>query len=238
MATELTQLDLFEVSLVDAGDDPLAKVTLFKRKDNPNMGITKPKDDEKPETDAEEAMEDAMMAETKKALEAQVTSLLTEVETLKTKVSELEAEAVVKALVNDSILIDGEAVLKSAIPALVLKQLEELQKGKEQEDLRKLANEKIPHFKGTADQKAKLIKAVGDDKDLMEMLVAADLLFAPLMAEIGKTNGDKTMKSAEENLEDMTKAYAVEKKTTYEQAYAAVIKTSEGKALLRETRVK
>ena len=44
---ELTQLDLFEVSLVDAGDDPLAKVTLLKRKGNSGMSDGTKEDTEK-----------------------------------------------------------------------------------------------------------------------------------------------------------------------------------------------
>jgi hypothetical protein len=46
------------------------------------------------------------------------------------------------------------------------------------------------------------------------------------------------MKSPAEKLEKMVKTYQTEKKTTYEQSYAAVIKTAEGKALLKQTRTK
>lgn len=222
MATELTDLDLFEVSLVDDGDDPLAKVSLFKRKEGSDM------------------------EKTKEQWQEEVDTLTQEITTLKAKVDEAEADAIEKAKTQeDTIEIDGEMIAKSAIPASVLKRMEtleteakELLKAKEQEDLRKMAREKLPSMKGTEDQKGKLLKAVGDDADLLEILIAADKLFGELFKEKGKTDSENDMKTADAKLDDMVKAHMVEKNTTFYSAYADVIKTAAGKALLQETRKK
>lgn len=222
MATELTDLDLFEVSLVDDGDDPLAKVSLFKRKEGSDM------------------------EKTKEQWQEEVDTLTQEITTLKAKVDEAEADAIEKAKTQeDTIEIDGEMIAKSAIPTSVLKRMEtleteakELLKAKEQEDLRKMAREKLPSMKGTEDQKGKLLKAVGDDADLLEILIAADKLFGELFKEKGKTDSENDMKTADAKLDDMVKAHMVEKNTTFYSAYADVIKTAAGKALLQETRKK
>lgn len=221
MATELTELDLFEVSLVDAGDDPLAKVALFKRKEGSNMD------------------------KTQEQWQEEVDTLTTEVTTLKARLDEVEADKVEKTKAEDMIEVAGEMVAKSAIPAPVLKQMEaleaekqELLKAKEQEDLRKMAGQKLPSMKGTLDQKGKLLKSVGEDEELLEILMAADKLFAELFKEKGTTDSENDMKTPDAKLDEMVKAFMVEKKTNFYDAYAKVIKTAEGKVLLQETRKK
>lgn len=219
MPIELTELDLFEVSLVDAGDDPLAKVTLLKRKGNSDMS------DEKTVEDVEKELSDALQ----------------EVETLKTKLA--EKEEVEKTIKEDTIDIDGEVFAKSAIPLAVLKKLEAVQKEKDdlekaaaKADLEKRATEKFPTMKGTPEQKGNLLKAVGEDKDLMEILVAAEAVFAFMAKEVGDTDFSKGMKDAHEELEDLIKQKReVNKALTYEQAYAEVAKTQEGIALINKT---
>jgi len=224
MPVELTELDLYEVSLVDAGDDPLAKVTLLKRKGNSDMSdeVTKTKED----------------------IEKELADALQEIETLKTKVTELEEkETTEKAKPEETIEIDGEVIAKSAIPAAVLKQLEKVQKDKEElekaaakADLEKRATEKFPMMKGTPDQKGRLLKAVENDKELMEILAAAEAMFAQMSKELGDTDFNKGMKDAKEELEDLIKqTREVNKNLTYEQAYAQVAKTQHGKALINKT---
>lgn len=224
MPTELKDLELFEVSLVDAGDDPLAKVTLFKRKGTSDM------------TDE--------VTKTKEDLEKELTDALETIETLKAKVAEFEEkETTEKAKQEETIEIDGETFVKSAIPAAVLKKLEDVQKEKDElekaaakADLEKRATEKFPTMKGTPDQKGKLLKAVGDDKELMEILAAAEALFAEMSKELGDTEVNKGMKDAEQELEDLiAKTREVNKALTYHQAYAQVAKTAEGKALINKT---
>lgn len=227
---ELTDLDLFEVSLVDAGDDPLAKVTLLKRKGNSDMSDETKEAMEKQLADANQEIE------TLKAKVAELETVNTEVETLKLKIDELEQAEIEKAKPKEELIdFDGEMIAKSAIPAPVLKQLEELQKAKEAEELRKHADEKLPNFKGSADQRGKLLKSIGDDAELLELLMAADALFATLFVEKGKTDAQEDLKDADAKLNDLVKAYQDEKKITYHQAYLEVSKTAEGLALINKT---
>jgi hypothetical protein len=227
---ELTQLDLFEVSLVDAGDDPHAKVTLLKRKGNSDMS------DETKEVMEKQLAEATQEIETLKAKVAEVETLNAELEVLKTKVADFEAAEIEKAKPKEELIdFDGEMIAKSAIPAPVLKQLEELQKAKDAEELRKHADEKLPNFKGSADQRGKLLKSIGDDAELLEMLMAADALFASLFMEKGKTDAQEDLKDADAKLDSVVKAYKTEHNVTYEQAYLEVSKTKEGLALINKT---
>ncbi len=269
MPTELVNLELEEVSLVDMGDDPLAKVALYKRSpegehmDNEtNEEIQKVdettekgymKDDMKPadkmddmEDDEEEMMEDEMEGKkpTRKSWKAEALAfedvnkmLLEEIETYKAKVAELEAAVVTKAAPAEEMMeVEGEMIAKSAIPAPILKKLEEMQKAVEVEALRKRAEEVLPNFKGTADERGKLLKSVGTDEGLLALLKAADAAFAGVYQEVGKTNAENDLKTAAEKLKDLTKAYQTEKgEKSFEKAYAAIVKTAQGRALVLET---
>lgn len=264
MPTELVNLELEEVSLVDMGDDPLAKVAIFKR--NPE-GEQMDNEDIKLETVADatekgykeemksddmdaDDMEDEMMDEegnkkpaTRKSWKAEAQSfeevnkmLLEEIETLKGKVEELEAASIEKAKpAEETIEVGGEMVAKSAIPAPVLKQLEESQQAREGEELRKRAEKVLPNFKGTADERGKLLKSVGEDEVLLAILRAADAAFAGIFQEVGKTDAENDLKTPADKLNDMVKMRQEEKKEDFYKAYAAVIKTAEGKSLLLET---
>lgn len=294
MPTELVNLELEEVSLVDMGDDPLAKVALFKRSpegehmENEDVklddqsgdiekGISieieiKSPEEEMMEMQMEAQQEvakvtacenctdpncmgcegEAMMASDKgnyndkpmrkswkaEAIELEEVNkmLLEEIETLKSKVQTLEAEAVEKNKpAEEMVEVDGEMVAKAAIPAPVLKKLEDLQKAKEAEEIRKRADEVIPNFKGTADERGKLLKSVGNDEELIAMLRAADAVFAGIYQEVGKTDAENDLKTAADKLDELVKARQGEKKEDFYKAYAAVIKTAQGKALLLET---
>ena len=274
MPTELVNLELEEVSLVDMGDDPLAKVAIFKRspegehmeKQEPDLDLTKVdettekgyKEEMKSDDMDADEMEDEMMDEdgnkkpmtqgssasqTRKSWKSEAKSfeevnkmLLEEIETLKGKVEELEAVAVEKAKpAEETIEVGGEFVAKSAIPAPVLKQLEELQKAREGEELRKRAEKVLPNFKGTADERGKLLKSIGEDKELLAILRAADAAFAGIFQEVGKTDAENDLKTPADKLNDMVKSRQEDKKEDFYKAYAAVIKTAEGKSLLLET---
>ena len=162
--------------------------------------------------------------------------LLEEIETLKGKVEELEAVAIEKAKpAEETIEVGGEFVAKSAIPAPVLKQLEELQNAREGEELRKRAEKVLPNFKGTADERGKLLKSIGEDKELLAILRAADAAFAGIFQEVGKTDAENDLKTPADKLNDMVKSRQEDKKEDFYKAYAAVIKTAEGKSLLLET---
>lgn len=266
MPTELVNLELEEVSLVDMGDDPLAKVALYKRSpegehmDNEtNEEIQKVdetekgyKEDMKPTDkmdDMEDEEEEEMMEEegkkpTRKSWKAEAVAfeevnkmLLEEIETYKAKVAELEVAVVAKAAPAEEMLeVEGEMIAKSAIPAPILKKLEEMQKAAEVEALRKRAEEVLPNFKGTADERGKLLKSVGTDEGLLALLKAADAAFAGVYQEVGKTDAQNDLKTAAEKLKDLTKAYQTEKgEKSFEKAYAAIVKTAQGRALVLET---
>ena len=274
MPTELVNLELEEVSLVDMGDDPLAKVAIFKRspegehmeKQELDLDLTKVdettekgyKEEMKSDDMDADEMEDEMMDEegnkkpatqgssasqTRKSWKSEAKSfeevnkmLLEEIETLKGKVEELEAVAIEKAKpAEETIEVGGEFIAKLAIPAPVLKQLEELQKAREGEELRKRAEKVLPNFKGTADERGKLLKSIGEDKELLAILRAADAAFAGIFQEVGKTDAENDLKTPADKLNDMVKSRQEDKKEDFYKAYAAVIKTAEGKSLLLET---
>jgi len=264
MPTELVNLELEEVSLVDMGDDPLAKVALYKRSpegehmenettenleiDTTEKGMKEEKQmmggngsSSEEMMDDEEEMMDGDKKPTRKswkseaqALEEVNKMLVEEVETYKAKIAELE---VAKAKPAEEMLeFEGEMIAKSAVPAPILKKLEEMQKAAEVEALRKRADEVLPNFKGTADERGKLLKSIGGDEDLLAILRAADAAFAGIYQEVGKTDAENDLKSPNDKLNDMVKAYQEDKKEKdFYKAYAAVIKTAQGKSLLLET---
>jgi hypothetical protein len=208
MPTELVNLELEEVSLVDMGDDPLAKVALYKRSPEgehmENEEVEKldtveetekgykedmksdKMDDMEDEDEEEDMMEEGGKKPTRKSWKAEAQAfeeankmLLEEIETYKAKVTELEAEAIEKAKPKEDVIeVDGEMIAKSAVPTPILKKLEEMQKAVETEALRKRAEEVLPNFKGTADERGKLLKSVGNDEGLLALLLAADAAFA------------------------------------------------------------
>lgn len=244
---ELLDLELDEVSLVDSPANKSATVALFKRDSTMRKKKTeetmedvdksvcieieiKSPEEEMAEMNMETQQEDAAPVE-KSELEVELDVLKAEVERL-TKALEAKEE-VEKA--DEMIDFGGEMVAKSMIPAPVLKKLEEVQKAQEAADLRKRAEEVLPNFKGTLDQRGKLLKAIGDDADLMGLLKSADAAFAGLFQEVGKTDADGDFQEPQDKLNALVKARQEEKKEDFYKAYAAVTKTAEGKALLLQT---
>lgn len=251
---ELLDLELDEVSLVDSPANKSATVALFKRDSTMRKKKTEDMQDISTEVEKgvcieieikspeEEMAEMKMEAEQEAAdaapvgksdtdLEGQIAFLTSEVERL-TKALEVKEE-VEKA--DEMIDFGGEMVAKSAIPAPVLKKLEEVQKAQEAADLRKRAEEVLPNFKGTADQRGKLLKSIGEDADLLALLRAADAVFATMTTEVGKTDADGDFQNPADKLDALVKARQEEKKEDFYKAYAAVIKTAEGKDLLLQT---
>lgn len=251
---ELLDLELDEVSLVDSPANKSATVALFKRDSTMRKKKTEDMQDISTEVEKgvcieieikspeEEMAEMKMEAEQEAAgaapvgksdtyLEGQIAFLTSEVERL-TKALEVKEE-VEKA--DEMIDFGGEMVAKSTIPAPVLKKLEEVQKAQEAADLRKRAEEVLPNFKGTADQRGKLLKSIGEDADLLALLRAADAVFATMTTEVGKTDADGDFQNPADKLDALVKARQEEKKEDFYKAYAAVIKTAEGKDLLLQT---
>lgn len=245
---ELLDLQLDEVSLVDSPANKSATVALFKR--DMNMAKAKEEDVEKgvcitievksPEEEMADMQMEAQQDQAEDVAAVGKSEELTEVETLKAEVERLSKaleEAVQEDVAKADEMIDfaGEMVAKSSIPEPVLKKLEEVQKAQEAQDLRKRAEEELPNFAGTADQRGKLLKSIGNDADLMVLLKSADAAFAGLFQEVGKTDVDAGLLSADQKLDALVKNRQADKKEDFYKAYAAVIKTAEGKDLLLQT---
>lgn len=204
----LKELELMEVSLVDVPANPLAEVPIVKR--------AKPMDDTKKEdTDfvKQLADKDAKIAELEKAL--------------------ADKEAVEKAAKEEWIEYEGEKILKSAVPAPILKRLEALEIEKAEAALEKRAKDLIPHFPGDVAKHKKLVKSL--DAELEELLRAADALFAEKLQEVGKGAAKTDMKSAVEKMDEMAKSIAVSEKMTYAAAYTKMLDTAEGKELYKQS---
>jgi hypothetical protein len=228
MTIKLTDLELEEVSLVDAGDDPMAKVSIFKRK-----------------PEGEEMTEETQEIETvdKSAeMQEQIDLLKAENERLRKALIENEfvirEDSIEKKAPEEIIEFEGEMIAKSAIPTPILKKLEEMEKAAEVTRLEKRGKEELPNLKGTDLEKGMLLKAVDglDNKDaLLQTLKAADALFAKMTEEVGKEGNQGDMLSAQEKLDQMVKTFQKEKNCSYAKAYQEAAKTKEGKALIQAT---
>ncbi len=196
-----------------------------------------------------------LMARLNKADEAEVTEeavdqselFLAEVDALKAEVSRLSKaledngyvvseEEVTKAEEPEYVEFDGEKVVKSDIPAPVLKALEEAEIAKRHIELKKQADEILPNFDNEI--AATLLAHVAKDDAIVEALKAADAAMGASMQEIGEASVEADMASPQDKLDSMVKSYMDEnqlKKSEFAKAYAAVAKTDEGKALITKS---
>jgi hypothetical protein len=145
--------------------------------------------------------------------------------------------------------IDGEKILKSAVPLPLLarlekqsKELEDIKKAAEMVDLKKRAVENMPNMAGTDDEKAALMKSVESIADqstreaVLKSLKAADAAVAKSFKEIGSQNVNDT--DASVRLEKMAKEKAAADGISYHSAYAEITKSGEGKKLAAEVQSK
>lgn len=197
------------------------------------------------EEEAVEAPEAA--AEVDKAEEAPVEEVSDEVETLKAENERLrkglidngyviKAEAIEKKAEVEMMDIEGEMVVKSDIPAPVLKALEAAAIEKADIALTKRAGEALPHF-DVAVAKA-LVEKFYEDEAIMAALKAADAAFDAAMQEFGKSDVDGEFATSADKLDALVKSYMDDnqlKKSEYAKAYAAVAKTDEGKTLINKS---
>jgi len=147
----------------------------------------------------------------------------------------ITAESIEKKAPEEFIEYDGEKINKSDVPAPILKALEQANAEKADTALTKRAEAELPHF--STEVAKSLLTAVSkmDDMDiLMEALKAADAAFEQKMTELGKSDVSGDFDDADAKLDAMAKAYASDKQVSYAKAYAAVIKTDDGKALIKE----
>lgn len=267
MPSLLKNLQLEELSLVDRPANAQAMVSLFKR-DNSQEDVEKMDEEMKAKVKAymdtngcseAEAMK-ACGAEMKKADEV-VDETAAEVEALKADIEALrmdnerlrkglieegyviKAETIEKKAPVEMIEVEGEMIVKSDIPAPVLKALEAAEVAKKQHEIEKAdieltkrAGEALPHF--ATDVAKSLLKSFSEDEAIMVALKAADAAFAAAMEEFGKSDVNGEFASATDKLDALVKSYMDTnnmKKSDYAKAYAAVAKTDDGKALINKT---
>ena len=199
----------------------------------------------KSEEEAVEAPEAA--AEVDKAEEAPVEEVSDEVETLKAENERLrkglidngyviKAEAIEKKAEVEMMDIEGEMVVKSDIPAPVLKALEAAAIEKADIALTKRAGEALPHF--DVDVAKALVEKFYEDEAIMAALKAADAAFDAAMQEFGKSDVDGEFATSADKLDALVKSYMDDnqlKKSEFAKAYAAVAKTDEGKTLINKS---
>ena len=234
MTTELYNLELDEVSLVMAGDDPLAKVAIIKCRD-----VEKEKESTMNDEKLKPYMDEGMSEEeAKKAYETDMETKKIKDENERLRKALLDegykitAEGVEKKAPEEMIDVDGEMVAKSAIPAPVLKALEAAEVAKKDAVLVQKAKETLPNFDEAV---AKSFMGLDLSEDQLKALKAADALFGKMTEEVGKTDTDGDMSDPKAKLDALVKATAEEKKITKEAAFTEVSKTKEGKDLINKT---
>lgn len=191
-------------------------------------------------TTEEVVAEETAKAEEVNPLEAEVEALKSENETLRKGLIDngyvITAEAIEKKAEVEMMDIEGEMVVKSDIPAPVLKALEAAALEKADVALTKRAEEALPHF-DLAIAKS-LVEKFAEEENIMVALKAADAAFEASMQEFGKSDVDGEFASSSDKLDNIVKSYMDDnqlKKSEYAKAYAAVAKTDEGKSLINKT---
>ena len=256
MPTELVNLNLEELSLVDKGANQFAKAPIFKADtsngDNTEMTETVVKMSEEMDKKIKDYMK-AKGVDRKTAEEAMMKSfdVADEVETLKSDNEKLRKalldegfkitqEGIHKKAPEEFIEYGGEQINKADVPAPILKALEEAEIEKADAALTKRAEAELPHFKTEVAKSLLVAVEKMDEVDmLMEALQAADKAFADKMEEFGKSDVDGEFATANDKMESLVKAHMDTnnlKKSDYAKAYAAVAKTDEGREVLKAIR--
>lgn len=231
MANLLKNLELVELSLVDRPANAQAMVSLYKR-DNSDENNNPPNEDNMEEIET---------------LKADLARARAEVERLTKSLIDdgyvITAENIAKRQEPEMIEVAGEMVVKSDIPAPVLKALEEAEVAKKQMEIEKAeleltkkATETLPNFSETV-AKA-LVAKFADNEEVMGVLKAADKAFEAAMTEIGKSGASEEFETAQDKLDALVKNYMTEnnmKKSEWAKAYAAVAKTELGIQLINKT---
>ena len=240
MTTELYNLELDEVSLVMAGDDPLAKVAIIKcrdiEKEKESTMSEEMKAKLKPyldkgmsEEDAKKAYDEDMETQKIKAENERLRKALLD------EGYKITAEGVEKKAPEEMIEVEGEMVAKSAIPAPVLKALEAAEVAKKDAVLVEKAKATLPNFDEAV---AKSFMGMDLSDEQLTALKAADALFGKMTEEVGKTDAQGDMSDPSAKLDALVAKTADEKKINKYAAYAEVAKTKEGKDLINAVHYK
>ena len=254
----LKQLELDELSLVDRPANAQAKVALFKRdteESDMTNEVEKMSDDLKAklkpymdkgmnEEEAMKAYEMDMKKSDEEPVDLSLDVLEAEVETLKAQNEDLrkaliengfviKADVIEKKEEVETIEVEGEMVVKSDIPAPVLKALEAAAVEKRQVELRKAAEAELPHF--DVEVAMQLLDVIKEDAKVLEALKGADAAFAAAMDEVGEKVVDADMLDPQSKLDKMVEAHVAEHGVNKYAAFDAISKTAEGKALIAKT---
>lgn len=263
MPTLLKNLELEELSLVDKPANPLAMAPLYKRDNSEEEPMTEhvEKMSEEQQAEMDKMSEDmkkkmkmymdkgmgydkakAMCNEDmKKSLEEELDKLKAENEALRKSLLDegykITAEGVEKKAPEEFIEVEGEQINKADIPAPILKRLEEAEIEKAEAAISKRCQEQMPNI--SEDHARVLLKAHDDlaeeeAKKFAEFMQALDNLFDEMTDEVGKSAAEGDMEDPNDKLNALAKAYASEHDTTFAKAYAAVVKTDAGKALIKK----
>lgn len=273
MPNLLKNLHLEELSLVDRPANAQAMVSLFKRDnseeettkmteemeaklkaymDDKGCGREEAMkaldmETEKAEEAPEEVAEKAEPEFDVEALKADYDRVTAENETLRKGLIEagyvIKADAIEKKAEVEMMEVEGEMVVKSDIPAPVLKALEAADVAKREHEIEKAdieltkrAGDTLPHF--ATDVAKSLVAKFYEDEAIMEALKAADAAFEAAMQEFGKSDVDGEFATSADKLDALVKSYMDDnqlKKSDYHKAYAAVAKTDEGKTLINKS---
>lgn len=235
MTTEIIELELEELSLVDVPANPEAKVSLFKR----HKDVSKMNDDMKaklkPYMDKGMSEEEAMKAyemDMKKRLEDAEGTIQKFQQFLIKEGYTITQEGITKKAPEDFIEYEGERISKSDDRFELVKKLREVEIEKQEVAIEKQAKEVLPNWNLEAAKE--VLKAAPSDK-LMEALKAADAAFEAVMTEKGDsatTNGDMT--SPEEILNKRAKEIAVEKGISFHKAWHDYAHSEEGLPLYKK----
>ncbi len=258
MTNILLDLELDELSLVDRPANQAATICLIKRDETMTLeerkayymdkgmseeeALMKAKEEMKKSDDTE--VEEPEVSKADEASEAEL--LLAEVDAAKAEIKRLAKaledngfvvtdEEVAKAEEPEYYEFNGEQIIKSDIPAPILKALEEVELEKRQVALRKQAEEILPNF--DTEVAASILGYVAKDDAIVEALKAADAAMGASMKEIGEASVEADMASAQDKIDSLVKSHMDENalpKSAYAQAYAAVAKTDAGKSLIKE----
>jgi len=234
---KLAGLMLEEISLVDNPANVDAKVSIYKRDDTRDQSREAAGASGNPPThEKEDNMSDVeKMGEQLEDLKKQVEQLTVERDEALASVAKAAEEV-------EYIEFQGEKIEKAAVPAPVLKALEaqgealaKMEADREAETLVKRANADLPNLAGSADVKAKLLKAADGIEGALDVLKAADKAFSMALTEKGHSNTEEN--SALDELDQLAKKHAADNNVSYHAAYSEVTKSGRGAELFAKRHV-
>lgn len=221
MAKNIIELKLNELSLVDRPANPEAFAPIFK---------------------ADSQKGDSKMSEETKILEAEKAELEKSLEDLKLENERLrkglidngytiKADTIEKKQEVEYIEVEGQKLVKSDIPAVILETLEKAEAEKVEAEITKNASEKLPNWDIEV---AKSLFKFDLSEEVLEALVAADKLFEAAFQEAGQTTKNLDMGEPKTALEKALEDTRKEHKVSKAEAFAILSKTPDGADLINK----